>query len=101
MSSNDAWQISFGAPRAGLTPECAPSRKRPSSIAGANLRAKRRNGTSRAGRSGRHRVLEVLIDLVEEAGGREPFLIGAHQQREVLGHQAQLDGVDRDLLERR
>src|SRR5215831_4319852 len=49
----------------------------------------------------RHRLLEVVVDPVEEADGREPFLVGADQQREVLGHVAGLDGVDADLLERR
>src|SRR5262249_59509489 len=49
----------------------------------------------------RHRPLEILIDLVEETGGGEPFLIGAHQQRKVLGHKARLDGGDRDLLQGR
>ena len=44
--------------------------------------------------SGRHRLLQVLVDLVEEAGGREPLLVGADQEREVLGHEAGLDGVD-------
>ena len=43
----------------------------------------------------RHRLLQVLVDLVEEAGGGEPFLVGADQQRQVLGHVAGLDGVDR------
>src|SRR5262249_26888620 len=49
----------------------------------------------------RHRPLEILVDLVEEAGGGEPFLIGAHQQRQVLGHEARLDRGDRDLLQGR
>src|SRR5215475_15377214 len=31
-----------------------------------------------------HRLLEVLIYLVEEPGGGEPLLICAHQKREVL-----------------
>ena len=48
----------------------------------------------------RHRLLQVLVDLVEEARGREPLLVGADQQREVLGHVAGLDGVDADLLQR-
>ena len=30
--------------------------------------------------SGRHRLLEVLVDLVEEAGGREPLLLIADEQ---------------------
>ena len=28
-----------------------------------------------------HRLLQVLVDLVEEAGGREPFLIRTNEQR--------------------
>src|SRR5262245_21843049 len=47
-----------------------------------------------------HRLGQVLGNLVEEAGGREPLLVGSDQQREVLGHVAGLDGVDTDLLER-
>src|SRR5690242_5833097 len=49
----------------------------------------------------RHRLVEVLRDLVEEAGGRQPALIGADQEGEVLGHVAVLDGRDADLLEGR
>src|SRR5690349_449834 len=47
-----------------------------------------------------HRVREVVGNLVEEAGGRQPALVGADQQRKVLGHVAGLDGVDTDLLQR-
>src|ERR1700735_3112146 len=47
----------------------------------------------------RHRFGEVFRDLVEEARGREPALIGADQQCEVLGHEAGLDGVDADLFQ--
>ena len=53
-----------------------------------------------AGRAVCHRLLQVLVDLVEEAGGRQPLLVGADQEREVLGHVAGLDGVDHDLLQR-
>ncbi|ABC91098.1 NADP-dependent isocitrate dehydrogenase protein [Rhizobium etli CFN 42] len=49
----------------------------------------------------RHRLLQVLIDLVEEGGGREPRLIGADEQRQVLGHEAGFNGVDADLFQRR
>src|SRR5262249_51878311 len=52
-------------------------------------------------RHSRHRLLEVLVHLVEKAGGREPFLIGADEQREVLGHEAGLDRADGDLLQDR
>src|SRR5262249_59365953 len=51
--------------------------------------------------SGRHRLFQVLVDLVEEAGGREPLLVGADEQGEVLGHVARLDRRDGDCLERR
>src|SRR5215470_8725132 len=47
----------------------------------------------------RHRLLEILIDLVEESGGGEPLLVGAHQESQVLGHIAGLDGVDANPLE--
>src|SRR5437870_1241143 len=49
----------------------------------------------------RHRLFQVLRDLVEEARGGEPALIGADQQRKVLGHVAGLDGIDADLLHRK
>src|SRR5439155_5150809 len=39
----------------------------------------------------RHRLLEVLIHLVEEPGRRQPLLVGADQDREVLGHEASFD----------
>lgn len=35
-----------------------------------------------------HRLLQVLVDLVEETGGRKPWLVGADQERQVLGHEA-------------
>ncbi|CDX59859.1 NADP-dependent isocitrate dehydrogenase (modular protein) [Mesorhizobium plurifarium] len=47
-----------------------------------------------------HRLLQILVDLVEEAGGGEPGLVRADQQRQVLGHEARLDGLDADLLQR-
>src|SRR6185503_1437685 len=50
-------------------------------------------------RGSRHRFLQVLVNLVEEAGGGEPLLLVADQQREVLGHETGLDGVDADLLQ--
>src|SRR5215207_9198240 len=49
----------------------------------------------------RHRPLEILVDLVEESRRREPFLVGADEEGEVLRHVAGLDGVDADLLEGR
>src|SRR2546426_10440046 len=42
----------------------------------------------------RHRLLQVLIDLVEEPGGGEPLLVRTHQESQVLGHIAGLDGVN-------
>src|SRR6516164_9143375 len=51
--------------------------------------------------SGRHGPLEVLIDLVEEALGRQPLLVRADEQREVLRHEAVLDGLDAHPLEGR
>src|SRR6266550_1442093 len=48
----------------------------------------------------RHRLGQVFRDLVEEAGSRQPALVGADQQRQVLGHEAGFDGVDADLLKR-
>src|SRR5262245_11701441 len=48
----------------------------------------------------RHCLLQVLVALVEEAGGGEPLLVGADQECEVLGHVSGFDGVDRDPLQR-
>src|ERR1700726_1254176 len=48
-----------------------------------------------------YRLGQVFRDLVEEAGGGEPTLFGADQEREILGHEAGLDGFDTDLLQRR
>src|SRR5439155_13126774 len=39
-----------------------------------------------------HRLGEVVRNLVEEAGRGQPALVGADQEREVLGHAALLDG---------
>src|SRR5215212_9148622 len=58
------------------------------------------DGCGPADRSARHRFLEVLVDLVEEARGREPFLVGADEEGEVLRHEAGLDRVDAHRLER-
>src|SRR5512142_2743513 len=38
-----------------------------------------------------HRLGEIVRNLVEEACGREPALVGADEQREILGHEAGLD----------
>src|SRR5579872_2880879 len=48
-----------------------------------------------------HGLAQILVDLVEEAGRREPFLFRPDQQREVLRHETGLDRVDADLLQRR
>src|SRR5947209_7364614 len=48
----------------------------------------------------RHRLGEVFRDLVEEARGREPALIGTDKERKILGHEPGFDGVDADLFER-
>src|SRR6266566_9972243 len=53
-----------------------------------------------AGRLCHHRLGQVFRDLVEEAGGRQPALVGADQEREILGHEAGFDGIDADLLQR-
>src|SRR5690606_17670395 len=49
---------------------------------------------------GGHFRFEVLDNRLEELLGRHPRLVGADQQREILGHLAALDRVDADLLER-
>src|SRR5258708_6653852 len=46
-----------------------------------------------------HRLLQILVDLVEEAGGGEPLLIGADQQRQVFRHKARFHRIDADLLQ--
>src|SRR4051794_1714407 len=48
----------------------------------------------------RHRLCQVRVDLVEERCRREPFLLGADEEREVLGHLAGLDRVDAHPLQR-
>jgi hypothetical protein len=62
-----------------------------------SYRAEAREGS--ATEKSRHRLLQPLVDPVEEAGGREPPLVGADEEGEVLGHEAGFDGVDADLLE--
>ena len=47
-----------------------------------------------------HLLLEVLVDLVEEAFGRQPFLVGADEKRQILGHEAGLDRLDADFFQR-
>src|SRR5438045_1114027 len=48
-----------------------------------------------------HRLLQVLVDLLKKASGGEPLLVGVHEQGQILGHEARLDRVDGDLLQRR
>src|ERR1700719_3525640 len=48
-----------------------------------------------------HRLLQILTHLVEEAGGGEPLLVGADQERQIFGHEARLDRIHRDLFKRR
>lgn len=62
----------------------------------------RRSGVFVFGNEGclSHRFFEVLVDLVEEARGRQPFLIVANEEREILRHEASFDRVDADLFER-
>ena len=45
-------------------------------------------------------ALEVLADRLEELLGGHPRLLGADEDREVLGHLAALDRLDADPLER-
>src|SRR5215203_3050456 len=57
----------------------APLRKRCAFVAGNDVA-----GVGNGGLRRRHRFGQVLRDLVEEAGGGEPALVGADQKREVL-----------------
>src|ERR1700684_1847492 len=52
------------------------------------------------GRASSHRGFQVLVDRGEELLGALPLLLGADEQREVLGHLAAFDGIDADALER-
>src|SRR3954449_2912729 len=47
-----------------------------------------------------HRGLQTLVHRGEEVLGGEKILVGADEQREVLGHLARLDGLDAHALER-
>src|SRR6185369_3846473 len=40
-----------------------------------------------------HRLLEILVELVEEVGRGHPRLVRADQQGQILGHGTGLDGV--------
>ncbi|EEY04764.1 NADP-dependent isocitrate dehydrogenase [Brucella melitensis bv. 3 str. Ether] len=44
--------------------------------------------------------MKIFVDLVEEAGGREPRLIRADEERQILGHEAAFNGVHADLFQR-
>src|SRR5208283_4124133 len=47
-----------------------------------------------------HRLLQILVDLVEKARRREPFLLGADEQRQILGHAAALHRRNANVFER-
>ncbi len=47
-----------------------------------------------------HFPFQVLHNRLEELLGRHPGLVGADQQRQILGHLALLDGLDADPLQR-
>src|SRR3546814_13940182 len=49
----------------------------------------------------RQRLLQVLVELVEELGRGQPLLVRPDEQRQILGHVAGLDRVDADLLQGR
>ena len=36
---------------------------------------------------------------MKKLGGGEPFLIGADEEREILGHEARFDGTNCDFLQ--
>src|SRR5438034_4246782 len=72
----------------------ASLRKRFAFVAGNDV-----EGVVKGGLRCRHRLGEVVRNLVEEAGGGQPALVGADQEREVLGHVAFLDGVDANFLQ--
>src|SRR5579871_619989 len=48
----------------------------------------------------RHRLPQPLVELVEELRRGEPRLVGADEDRQILGHVAGLDRRDADLLQR-
>ena len=52
------------------------------------------------GRSASHRLLQILVDLVEESIGGQPLLIGADEEREILCHETGFNGIDAHLLQR-
>src|SRR5690348_13268465 len=85
---------------------CPPDRRCRATAAKSGRRKRKRPGVrppfppfGHAG-LGRHRLLQLLVDLVEEAFDGEPLLIGATEEREALGHEALLHRVDADLLQR-
>lgn len=47
-----------------------------------------------------HLLLEIVVHLVEEAFGRQPFLIGTDKQREILGHESGLDRLHAHFFQR-
>ena len=65
----------------------------------AAARRSRRAAGSELGRL-RHLGLEVVVDLVEEGGGRQPLLPIADEQGQILGHVAGFNRADAHALER-
>ena len=78
--------------------ECSPPPLDRRSHALATYRRYRPSKAPSAGSA--HRRLQVLVDGRQELLGRLELLVGADQQREVLGHLAALDRLDADALER-
>ena len=60
-----------------------------------------RQGVLPGGCLRRHRALQVFVDLVEEAFGRQPLLVGADEECEIFRHVPSLDRVDADFFQRR
>ena len=77
-------------------------RRIPGRIIGLGVRRERVRSPSRLRRSesARHSRFEVDADRLEELLGGHPRLIGADEDREVLGHLAAFDRLDADPLER-
>src|SRR3954451_1025446 len=75
---------------------CAPSRSRRDDGAAPDGRAVR--GARAPGRLLRQRLLQVLVQRGEELLRRQPALLRADEEGEVLRHLAALDGLDADPL---
>ena len=46
-----------------------------------------------------HRLVKVLVDLIEEAFGGEVFLFGADERRQILGHEPRFHRIDAHCLQ--